>query len=272
MFQLFARTYRWISALSLDVVGGAVVCALFFIKVLHVQISWALLPLALTVWIIYTADHLIDARKIAHEASSLRHRFHQQHFDRLRTLLFAAIIADVLSLALVSRAVILAGAALACFVALFALVQRMMPWMREIGVAVFYTCGVLIPAIAQPGIQYVMAHSLLIVQFSLVALTNLLILSWIDRVSDHRDQLSSFVLSAGLALSRAMIWTTFMLGMLLVIAQVYFRVLEWPGVTVGAMQIVLMLVFVSRERSDKVAQRRMIGDGVFLIPLIYLLW
>ncbi len=272
MLQFFARTYRWISALSLDVVAGAVVCALFFIKVLNVQITWALLPLALTVWIIYTADHLIDARKITHEASSLRHRFHQLHFNRLRTLLFAAIIADVLSLALVSRAVVLAGAALAGFVALFALMVRMMPWMREIGVAVFYTCGVLIPAIAQPGIQYAVAHSLLFVQFSLVALTNLLLLSWIDRASDHHDRLSSFVLSAGLDLSRAMIWTTFVLGVLSVIAQIFFQVLEWPGVTVGAMQIVLMLVFVSRERSDKVTQRRMIGDGVFLIPLIYLFW
>jgi hypothetical protein len=67
--------------LSLDVVAGAVAGALFFGEILQVQLSFSVLTaLGLTVWIIYTLDHLRDAKQILNVASTDRHRFHQEHF------------------------------------------------------------------------------------------------------------------------------------------------------------------------------------------------
>lgn len=267
-----SRIYRLISILSLDVVAGAVVCALFFIKVLDTTATYALVPLALTVWIIYTADHLLDARRIGHVASSPRHLFHQVHFRQLRIAILCASVLDLLSLWFVSRAVVMGGMVLAFLVLLLMLLQRAFPWLREIIVSVLYTCGVLLPSIAQARINYTVAHSLLFIQFSLVALTNLLVLSWLDRECDFRDGLTSFALIAGQSMSQVMIWTSFALSMFLSLAQVYYHTLTGPALMVGAMEAVLLLIYAGRQRSDRLLLQRMIGDGVFMLPILYLIW
>lgn len=272
MSKGIARVYQLISILSLDVVAGAVVCALFFIKVLQSEVTYSLIPLALTVWIIYTADHLLDARRIGHSANSERHRFHQQHFNKLRIALTIAGILDVLSLGLVTKAIMMGGMFLGVLVILLMLMQRALPWMREIVVSVLYTCGVLLPSIAQGRISYTIAHSFLFIQFSLVALTNLLLLSWLDRESDFKDGLTSFTLTAGQRMTQVMIWTSFGLCMTLTIAQIYLKALTWPALVVGAMEAVLLFIYAGRQRSDRRLLQRMIGDGVFIIPVLYLVW
>src|SRR5688572_9142526 len=90
------RFYRLMNILSIDVVAGATVSALFFAKIFDVQVRpFGLLALGVTVWAIYTLDHLRDAKKIRHEASTERHRFHQRHFKVLTVLLCAAVLIDI---------------------------------------------------------------------------------------------------------------------------------------------------------------------------------
>jgi len=59
-----------------------VICASFFARLLDVAIlPQGLISLGLTVWIIYTADHLLDAKKFKNKMRlTERHRFHQRHF------------------------------------------------------------------------------------------------------------------------------------------------------------------------------------------------
>jgi 4-hydroxybenzoate polyprenyltransferase len=135
-----------------------------------------------------------------------------------------------------------------------------------------YTCGVLLPSIAEARINYTIAHSLLFIQFSLVALTNLLVLSWLDRESDFKDGLTSFALIAGLRMSSVLIWTSFVLCMVLTLTQVYFVTLKWPALIVGTMEVVLLLIYAGKQRPDRLLLQRMIGDGVFIIPILYLVW
>lgn len=265
-----SRLYELVSILSLDVVAGAVTCALFFVKVLQSTITVSLIPLALTVWIIYTVDHLLDARRIAHPAHSARHRFHQRYHKQLRIAVLLAAALDVVSLFFVSRAVLLGGLFLAVLVILLMVMQRALPWLREIIVSVLYTCGVLLPSIAETRISYTLAHSLLFLQFSLVALTNLLVLAWLDRESDFRDGLPSFTLVAGARMTQFLLWTSFVLCMLLTLAQVYYVSFKWPALVVGAMEVILMLIYAGRQRSDRLLVQRMIGDGVFILPVLYL--
>ena len=272
MSGVIARSYRLISILSLDVVAGAVVCAIFFIRVLDTSVTYSLVPLGLTVWIIYTADHLLDAHRIGHAASSPRHLFHQRHFNKLRIAMGCVAVLDLLSLWFVSRAVLMGGIVLAFLVLLLMLMQRAYPWLREIIVSVLYTCGVLLPSIAQARISYTVAHSLLFIQFSLVALTNLLVLSWLDRECDFKDGLTSFTLLAGQSMSQVMIWTSFALSMILSLAQVYYHMLMAPAFIVGAMEAVLLLIYAGKQRSDRLLLQRMIGDGVFMLPIFYLIW
>src|SRR5690606_1037114 len=81
------KTYRLLNSLSIDVAAGAVICALFLAEILRSRPGTpALIMLGLTVWIIYSADHLLDARRIEREAVTHRHSFYQRHFQVMVTI------------------------------------------------------------------------------------------------------------------------------------------------------------------------------------------
>ena len=94
--KLLFQFYKALNLLSLDVAVGAMISALFFARILTVSIFPAdIVCLGLTVWMIYTVDHLFDARRIKGTASTERHRFHQDHFGVLLPLLALAAAGDL---------------------------------------------------------------------------------------------------------------------------------------------------------------------------------
>src|SRR6187431_1308602 len=87
--------YRFINLLSIDVALGAVCSALFFARLLSVRIlPFGLITLGLSVWIIYSVDHLLDARKLKSKASTMRHRFHQEHSRSITIMVLIATIVN----------------------------------------------------------------------------------------------------------------------------------------------------------------------------------
>ena len=91
------KFYRFVNILSIDVALGSVCCAAWFAEILNATLKpYALVSLGLTVWIIYTADHLLDARKIHAPASTERHRYHQENFTLLFYLLLFAVLVDLI--------------------------------------------------------------------------------------------------------------------------------------------------------------------------------
>src|SRR6476659_9916470 len=91
-----SRYYKLANILSLDVVAGAVICSIFFSQVFNTVIRVSgIISLALSVWIIYTVDHLLDARRITRQASTVRHRFHQKNQKILYSVLLLAFLVVV---------------------------------------------------------------------------------------------------------------------------------------------------------------------------------
>ena len=85
------RFYHVINALSLDVALGAGVLSLVLGRYLGFRIPvTVLLILVLAVWIIYTVDHLLDAKSISGQATSFRHHFHQHFFKAILASLILA--------------------------------------------------------------------------------------------------------------------------------------------------------------------------------------
>src|SRR5277367_4160689 len=114
------RAFRIINILSLDIAVGAMIGALFFARMFDVVIlSQGLFSLGLTVWIIYTADHLLDAKKIKQSASTDRHRFHQRHFKALLTVMIIAIVVDITQIFFIRIAVLRSGLLLSSVVAIY---------------------------------------------------------------------------------------------------------------------------------------------------------
>jgi len=259
--------------LSLDVVAGAIVCALFFARIFSVSIRpFGLIALGLTVWIIYTADHLSDAKKIARMASTERHRFHQQYFNTLIWILGVVIIGDAVTIFFIRRQVFEWGVALAFFVLIYLVIQRSLKFLKEIFIAIMYTFGILLLSFPLTEVQLTSAHYILIAQFAIVALVNLLIFSWFDRAFDQQNKQYSFVTILGDQTTRLCIWLLSIIQVLLAGLQLFSGELKIPALIVAIMGLTLLILFVFRASFAKHEYYRFLGDAVFLFPAFYLLF
>ena len=266
------QLYRYINILSIDIVAGAIIGALFFGKMLQVEIkTFGLIALGLSVWIIYTTDHLRDAKKIRHQASTERHRFHQKYFRALVWFLGLAIVLDAVAIFYIRRQVFEGGLMLLPMVALYLVVQQYLRFLKEFVIAVLYTCGVLLLSITITSVDMTRMHYVIIFQFGLIAWINLILFSWFDYVYDERDEQNSFVIIIGERGTCAFLYLLFVLIFLLTLGLILIAGLSVPVVILFMMTATLFLIFLFRARLARNDLYRMIGDAVFLFPLVYLI-
>ncbi|MBS1951922.1 MAG: hypothetical protein OJF59_001373 [Cytophagales bacterium] len=266
------HAYRIFNLLSLDVAAGAMVSALFFAKIFQVTIfSHGLIALGLSVWIIYTADHLLDAKKIKQKASTVRHRFHQDHFIPLCISLLIALIADVVQLFSIRQVVFIHGIVLGVMVGVYFIVQRYLGWMKELTGALLYSGGVLLVPLSMDQSNLTWFHYLLIAQFALVALINLLVFSWIDQPHDKRDQHTSFATTMGNDRTHSILVILFFVQLIFFVVQLFFFETTIQLVLL-AMNVLLFIIFFYKDYFEKNDRYRLLGDAVFFLPLVYIFW
>lgn len=259
-----------INILSLDVVAGALVSSLFFSRIFQVGVSfYALCALAITVWVIYTIDHLRDAKIFPAIASSARHRFHQKHFAVMVAFVVLAVLLDFALIWFLPFKLLVAGTGLWCVVVVYLAFQQHLKFLKEIFVAFLYTIGILLPSLAI-GWDFQMVHLILIGKLYLTALMNLLLFSLFDYVEDRKQKQHSFVTSFGPGSARSGI-------LILGTVNIGSGIALWSFNPVAAsifvaMNFVLLgiLLFSGRLRCNN--YYRILGDGIFLMPAFYLLW
>jgi hypothetical protein len=262
--------YQYINILSLDVVAGAMISALFFARIFDVSVSlYELLALALTVWIIYTLDHLRDARSIPKIASTDRHRFHQKYFRVILTILLMVLLVDFALIWFVPRSVLMAGLALWLVVLIYLAFQRYLKFLKEFFVACLYTAGVLLPSLAMLTAHLQPLHFLLMGKFFITALMNLLLFSLYDYKEDRNQQQHSFVTWFGPASTR---YGILFLGLMNILSGLWIWVFN-PGVALIfiSMNLMLLAILLFQKHLLENNYFRILGDAVFFIPLLYLL-
>jgi 4-hydroxybenzoate polyprenyltransferase len=260
-----------INILSLDIAVGAMICASFFAHVMEVEVlPQGLISLGLTVWMIYTADHLLDARKLEQEASTERHRFHQRHFKSLTLLLIVVALIDVTQIYFLRRKVFMDGLVLAFLVGIYFLVQQRIPFLKELLGTLLYTGGVvLIPMSVND--QLSVSTILLILQFGITAWVNLLLFSWIDKPRDEKDKHRSFATTFGYRVTQGVLSFLFVvIAVLVVIQSVFFFDMRAIAI-ITLMGIILLLIFWKRDYFEKEDRYRLLGDAIFLLPIFYLI-
>jgi len=268
-----SKFYRLLNILSVDVALGAVCCAAWFAVLFEVTLRpYALVSLGLTVWIIYTVDHLLDARKVFGTASTNRHRFHQKNFTILLTSLAIAIALDLLVVFFVRKEVFNSGIVLSGVMLIYFLFQHHLRHFKEFVIAILFSCGVLLPAwslsqaSAEPGVI------LIISQFLLTALLNLLLFSWYDHDNDIKDNRESFVTLVGERTSNKIILFLFILNAVLMLATLlYSRELISQEFIIFFMNFILVIVFAQRKQFEVNDRFRLVGDCIFLFPALYFL-
>ena len=199
------RALQPASMLSLDVVAGALLSGLFAATLAGVVFSpvyW--LVLALSVWIVYTTDHLVDARRLGEQAHTERHRFAHRYFIPLSVMVALLSMTAVTLVALfLDRTIFWFGLGCGLLAALYFLVILLLRGKksvfipRELVVAMIYTAGVWgMPLYhAEHGASW--SQWVLMMGFLMLALANTLVFSVADHASDLEDKHQSVAVTHG---------------------------------------------------------------------------
>ncbi len=270
LLQKVIRFYKLLNILSIDVALGAVCSGIFFAYILQADITpYSLISLGLSVWIIYTADHLLDAKKINTSATTNRHRFHQQHFKGLSVSVVLATCINAVLLFFIRRPALITGIVLVILVILYLLIQHSLKFLKEMFVAVVYTAGVLLPAMTNTQVFWKDWNWMVIIQFALLAFLNLIIFSWFDYENDVQDKRVSFVTIFGKKTSQIFIYLLFVLSIILWILDFSFLI---ETAIFSGMNILLFIMICFHSYFSQNDRYRILGDAIFFLPLLILLY
>lgn len=141
-----------IRVLSLDIVAGGVAGAAFAAHVTGARMPaafWQVLPVA--IWVMYTLDHLVDARAAGPRAANERHAFHARHLLPMSVAVALAGGAAAWRALALPAPILAAGVGLAVAVVLYlaALMRGLPSWLApEFPVAAIYTAGLWVGPLA----------------------------------------------------------------------------------------------------------------------------
>lgn len=266
------QLYRFLNLISVDVACGAVVCAAFFARVFRIELRpQGLAVLGITVWIIYSVDHLLDAHQLKRDASTKRHLLYQRKFRELCMLVMVAIVIDLCMLLFIRKQVFVWGMGLAIIVLLYLLFQRLLTPFKEAMGAFLYAGGVLLPVLSLHTTPLSTSLILLMIAFVFTALINLILFSWFDWEQDRNDIQASLVTFFGKQNSKRGLNVLFLVQGLLLIGLLLGTAYKTETLILGSMNIVLAILLRAPDLFKKEDTYRLAGDFIFLFPLPYLI-
>ena len=274
--------YRLLRNLSLDVALGSC-CMMWLVSAyLHVNISPRFyFLLALVVWLVYTTDHLIDAAHTEHEASTPRHRFHQQHFRILAFFTVAGLVTGIFMIPgttpemLFYGGLILSGFILLYFISLvWARKTSFRYVLKELFIAAVYTAGISFVPIYYSLPDLDTGIFFFIFRIFSIALANLLLFSLIEQKHDLTDEHPSAIKWFGLKTVRNWIQFLLWLNLSLGFSRLFFvdsTHLVYI-LTLSIMDLSLLYIYYRRDRMLRNELYRVVGDGIFFLPVLIWLY
>ena len=268
---------RLIQYLSLDVVAGAIISSLFIAKVTGVSLTIHMsVGLGIAVWLIYTVDHLWDAHRIAGKPSNPRHAFHHRYFKPLCLIAFVLLLLGLYNMSFLPRLTIQLGWGLGVLAGVYLgfvhLFRQNARWHKEFLAALVFTIGIFI---APLGIARMIDFQwlLLFLSFLLLAIINLLLFPLFELSTDQKDRMRSIATELGTKKVRrilkvlfVLLFTILLTGLILSNDHTWIHAL----LILQLMALVLMVLFLKPSLFRENGLYRMLGDGVFFLPVILL--
>lgn len=189
----FSAVFSYAEILSIDICIGVIGSGALAASLLHAKMRlvwWFILPAA--VWVIYTADHLLDAKKIGKEIVNARHKFHREHFTVLAILAAIVALGCLIAAPLYLSDLVLQGGLFLCLLAALHLALAFWGKIRigkEISVAVVYSLGVWFGPYLRRECSVSWLHITGFGLFILAALLNLFMNSIMEYEMDKRENL-----------------------------------------------------------------------------------
>ncbi len=298
MKAVFPKVLVALNLLSLDVALGAWACGNMAGIALRVRMPWLWqVALPISAWIVYTADHLMDAYLLGKSARTPRHSFHVQYFRTIVALwgglsiISALIFPFMLPLEIVFAGVLLGMFSLIHFGFVYWVREsNSIFFLKEWGVGCIYTLGIWLPPLAvkyvsYPGFfppRYTTIHQLfadvgievtgIILVFHLNVMFSVLMFSFWDIEKDKIQKQSSWIQALGRIRSHSFLDLWVILAFALSIIIWYcgdFQNKESRTVAGVLVYMSFVHAFLWRLTSSikKTEWIRLIGEGVFFIPL-----
>ncbi|MCH7410917.1 hypothetical protein MM239_16025 [Belliella sp. DSM 111904] len=271
--------YRYFNLLSIDVVCGSIAGMYLFAHLLRTPLNYeTYFLLALVVWLIYTLDHLVDAKNAKNNPSTARHAFHLKYSKTLWGMIFLAFL-SIISLLIFCdslHVLIFPGVLVAVSITFFLLISQFcikkLSFLKEFIIAIGYVVGISLAPIVTyktylPQEAYYIAGL-----YFLVAYINLLMLSYADRKSDQKDgfvaitQWLDNVSLKGLITGVSVVGFLFAIG-LLISFRSYFHI--YTSILLLILMFHIWLFFV---KSKPIYQIRMLTEASFMLPAMLLLF
>ncbi len=271
-----------IQNLSIDVTAGAIISSLYVAKLFGVRLEESMLiGLGVAIWLIYTVDHLFDAKKSIGYSTNQRHAFHQKYFRPIAVIAFIVFFIGVFNLYYLPWATTKLGLILALLVAVYIgslhLLKLNKTWHKEILAAIIYSFGIFVAPLSLLE-QWDIFVFYVFVVFFLIVLTNLLVFPLFEYESDRNDNNQSIVTLYGKPFVRKLTTVILVLNLLLIVCgMVYLNPVMTGARWLSSEYILFMMTLVLAmllmfpnffQRNDRY---RLVGDGIFFFPLIYLL-
>lgn len=274
--------YRNFHFLSLDIVLGAVATSVLAARLFSAKPGWAWwASLAMTVWILYTGDHLLDAWK--HRKNSQR-EMHKVIFTKKRVLIYILVMVTVANLFVVFnfldtdmlKASLLLGGAVFLFYAMRHILSRnrLLFIPGEVFVLIIYMTGTWMGPFISRTLPVTSGHILVLVMMAGVLMLNLGVISLYDVRIDKRLGISTLAGTYGKKATRNLMIVTAIL--ILVMALLQFLVYGTEPASKFAMILagmagLLLWVMLRPSLFRKQEAYRLVADAILYMGFLSLL-
>ena len=283
-WSIISRIYRIGRILSLDILAG-VFCGFTFARIILDSEYPPLTPviLCLSVWLIYTLDHLLDARTLKGISGKPAYRWHYDMRKILWPILLAAGLATVLlSLAFLPARVLIFGSIMGVFVVLYTLVHqgllgsRLTYLFKEGWISIIYTAGIWgVPLLSYGAVPDIPVLLTIIIYLLLVQI-NVLIYSFFDYHTDCRESQHTLATVYGREITSHLIRLLILSVLMLIMVACLILVDLSMGkvyVILLSMTAVMGLIIAFPRLFSKNERYGILADGVFLLPgLLVWMW
>lgn len=276
------KSYTTFQILSIDVVLGSLAVGYMAVRLLDVtpvKVWW--LILAISVWIIYSADHLLDGLKNKYSAVISRHRY---YYKNRKPLLLAIIILSIiniyLSIIYMDISIIYAGIIM-CFVVFiylmlinygnYAIVQ-IIP--KELVIAIIYVSGIYLAPVYWHGATPDNFNIIVFIILAVLVWAEGVMASYFDYDKDVSDHYNSFAISNSKTTTRnVLIALHLTIEILLLILLFFFN-------TSLELAVILVLIVINFSLGIMILYPnnclfmkyyRAIGESVFMLPALLIL-
>jgi 4-hydroxybenzoate polyprenyltransferase len=276
------KVYRILHYLSIDIVLGALASSCFAARLFATDPRWVwLITLALTVWLLYTGDHMLDAWKHRKKIERDLHYFMMKNRKSLVWSMGVIAVVDLLLIfnlldqELMKYALFLSGLVLVFYAMRHVFRKnRILRIPGEFFILLLYMAGTWLGPVLASEITLEAGHSLVALIFTGVLLMNLGVISLYDMNLDKRMGIASMAQLLGIKRSKNLVLVTAIAIYLISLLQ--FMVFEMDrffhfALILAGMATILLLILYYPSRFRKKDYFRLAADAVLLMGFLALM-